>query len=85
MRAALKLGAVVVCLAVAGCTTTRTVYVQETPTAASSVSSAAPQAPAQPQVPAARQLGYTWSRWRRKHQARARYHHYQAWLRAAHD
>jgi hypothetical protein len=32
---------------------------------------------------AARQLGYAWSRWRRKHQARARCHHYQARLRAA--
>jgi hypothetical protein len=31
----------------------------------------------------ARQLGYTWSAWRRKHQARARYHHYQARLRAS--
>src|SRR6266480_355624 len=31
----------------------------------------------------ARQLGYAWSRWRRRHQARARYHHYQARLRAA--
>ena len=30
---------------------------------------------------ATRQLGYAWSRWRRKHQARARYHHYQARLR----
>jgi SRSO17 transposase len=36
-----------------------------------------------PMSAAARQLGYTWSRWRRKHQARARYHHYQARLRAA--
>ncbi len=33
--------------------------------------------------PAARQLGHSWSRWRRRHQARARYHHYQARLRAA--
>ena len=32
---------------------------------------------------AARQLGYAWSRWRRKHQARARCHHHQARLRAA--
>lgn len=31
----------------------------------------------------ARQAGYTWSRWRRRHQARARYHHYQARLRSA--
>jgi len=36
-----------------------------------------------PMTAAARQLGCTWSRWRRKHQARARYHHYQARLRAA--
>jgi SRSO17 transposase len=36
-----------------------------------------------PMTTAARQLGYAWSRWRRKHQARARYHHYQARLRAA--
>ena len=36
-----------------------------------------------PMTAAARQLGYAWSRWRRKHQARARYHHYQARLRAA--
>ena len=35
-----------------------------------------------PMTAAARQLGYAWSRWRRKHQARARYHHYQARLRA---
>jgi hypothetical protein len=32
---------------------------------------------------AARQLGYAWSRWRRRHQARARYHHYQTRLRAS--
>jgi SRSO17 transposase len=37
---------------------------------------------ATPMTAAARQLGYTWSRWRRRHQARARYHHYQARLRA---
>jgi SRSO17 transposase len=36
-----------------------------------------------PMTAAPRQLGYAWSRWRRKHQARARYHHYQARLRAA--
>ena len=36
-----------------------------------------------PTTAAARQLGHSWSRWRRKHQARARYHHYQARLRAA--
>ena len=32
----------------------------------------------------ARELGYTWSRWRRRHQARARWHHYHARLTAAH-
>ena len=32
---------------------------------------------------AARQLALAWSRWRRKHQARARYHHYQTRLRAS--
>jgi SRSO17 transposase len=36
-----------------------------------------------PMTTTARQLGYSWSRWRRRHQARARYHHYQARLRAA--
>jgi SRSO17 transposase len=36
-----------------------------------------------PMTAAARQLGYAWSRWRRKHQARARYHHYKARLQAA--
>jgi SRSO17 transposase len=36
-----------------------------------------------PMTAAARQLGYAWSRWRRRHQARARYHHYQGRLRAA--
>ncbi len=36
-----------------------------------------------PMTPATRQFGHAWSRWRRKHQARARYHHYQARLRAA--
>jgi SRSO17 transposase len=35
-----------------------------------------------PMSAATRQFGYAWSRWRRKHQARARYHHYQARLRA---
>ena len=30
-----------------------------------------------PMAGAARQLGYAWSRWRRRHQARARWHHYQ--------
>ena len=34
-----------------------------------------------PMTATARQLGYAWSHWRRKHQARARYHHYQARLR----
>jgi hypothetical protein len=34
-----------------------------------------------PMTAAARQLGYAWSQWRRKHQARARYHHHQARLR----
>jgi SRSO17 transposase len=32
---------------------------------------------------AARDLGYAWSRWRRRHQARARWHHYHAQLKAA--
>jgi SRSO17 transposase len=36
-----------------------------------------------PMNAAARQLGHAWSQWRRKHQARARYHHYQARMRAA--
>jgi SRSO17 transposase len=36
-----------------------------------------------PMTATARQLGRAWSQWRRKHQARARYHHYQARLRAA--
>jgi SRSO17 transposase len=30
----------------------------------------------------ARNLGYAWSRWRRRHQARARWHHYHAQLKA---
>ncbi|HEV2258378.1 MAG TPA: IS701 family transposase [Streptosporangiaceae bacterium] len=34
-----------------------------------------------PMTTATRQLGYAWSLWRRKHQARARYHHYQTRLR----
>jgi SRSO17 transposase len=38
---------------------------------------------ATPMSSAAYQLGYAWSRWRRKHQARARFHHYQARLRAS--
>jgi SRSO17 transposase len=36
-----------------------------------------------PMTAAARQAGCAWSIWRRKHQARARWHHYQARLRAA--
>jgi len=32
---------------------------------------------------AARDLGCAWSRWRRRHQARARWHHYHAQLQAA--
>ncbi len=36
-----------------------------------------------PMTASARQLGYAWSRWRRKHQARARWHHYQARLSCA--
>jgi hypothetical protein len=32
---------------------------------------------------AAREGGYAWSRWRRRHQARARWHHYHARLKAA--
>jgi SRSO17 transposase len=35
-----------------------------------------------PMNTAACQFGCAWSRWRRKHQARARYHHYKARLRA---
>jgi SRSO17 transposase len=31
---------------------------------------------------AARDLGHAWSRWRRRHQARARWHHYHAQLKA---
>ena len=37
-----------------------------------------------PMSRAARDLGYAWSRWRRRHQARARWHHYHARLKAAH-
>jgi hypothetical protein len=36
-----------------------------------------------PMSRAARALGYAWSRWRRRHQARARWHHYQTQLKAA--
>ena len=35
-----------------------------------------------PMSRAARDLGYAWSRWRRRHQARARWHHYHARLKA---
>jgi hypothetical protein len=38
---------------------------------------------ATPMSRAARDLGYTGSRWRRRHQARARWHHYHAQLKAA--
>ena len=38
---------------------------------------------ATPMSRAARDLGYAWSRWRRRHQARARWHHYHAQLKAA--
>jgi hypothetical protein len=37
----------------------------------------------QPMTTAARQLGYAWSRWHRRHQARARWHHNHAQLKAA--
>ena len=37
----------------------------------------------QPMTTTARQLGYAWSRWRRRHQARARGHHNHAQLKAA--
>ena len=36
-----------------------------------------------PMSRAARDLGYAWSRWRRRHQARARWHHYHTRLKAA--
>jgi SRSO17 transposase len=36
---------------------------------------------ATPMSRAARDLGYAWSRWRRRHQARARWHHYHAQLK----
>ncbi len=36
-----------------------------------------------PMTHAARDLGYAWSRWRRRHQARARWHHYHTRLKAA--
>jgi hypothetical protein len=38
---------------------------------------------AAPMTTAARELGHAWSRWRRGHQARARWHHYHARLQAA--
>ena len=38
---------------------------------------------AAPMTRAARDAGYAWSRWRRRHQARARWHHYYARLKAA--
>ena len=38
---------------------------------------------ATPMSRAARDLGCAWSRWRRRHQARARWHHYHARLTAA--
>jgi SRSO17 transposase len=37
---------------------------------------------AAPLTRAAREAGYAWSRWRRRHQARARWHHYHARLKA---
>ena len=36
-----------------------------------------------PMSRAAHDLGYAWSRWRRRHQARARWHHYATRLAAA--
>ena len=36
-----------------------------------------------PMSQAARDLSYAWSRWRRRHQACARWHHYHAQLKAA--
>jgi SRSO17 transposase len=36
-----------------------------------------------PMSHAARDLGHAWSRWRRRHQARARWHHYHTQLKAA--
>jgi hypothetical protein len=36
-----------------------------------------------PMTAAARTLGHAWSHWRRRHQARARWHHYHAQLTAA--
>jgi SRSO17 transposase len=37
----------------------------------------------EPMTRTARDLGHAWSRWRRRHQARARWHHYHARLRTA--
>jgi SRSO17 transposase len=36
----------------------------------------------EPMTRTARDLGYAWSRWRRRHQARARWHHYHTRLKA---
>lgn len=36
-----------------------------------------------PMSRAARAVGYAWSRWRRRQQVRARWHHYQTQLKAA--
>ena len=36
-----------------------------------------------PMTPTARDLGHAWSRWRRRHQARARWHHYHTRLKTA--
>ena len=38
---------------------------------------------AAPVTRAAREAGYAWSRWRRPHHARARWHHYHARIKAA--
>ena len=38
---------------------------------------------AAPMTRAAREAGYAWSRWRRRHQARARWHHCHARLKEA--
>ena len=45
---------------------------------------ASPRLATAPISRAARDLGYTSSRWRRRHQARARWHHYHARLTATH-
>jgi hypothetical protein len=36
-----------------------------------------------PMSRAARDLGYAWSQWRRRHQAHARWHHYHTQLQAS--